>query len=148
MPAVHQIVLATDFSKHSQAALQWAADLSLRYDASLSLLHVVQPVVPYAVELATWVAPPDLDAHLFEDARRSMEQLQHDALLLGAHQVTTEVVKGSPGTEIAEYAARIKADLLVLGTQGHTGLKHLLLGSTAEKLVRTASCPVMTVHAP
>lgn len=146
MSFVKTIVVATDFSKHSAAAIDWAADLARRYSASLNVVHVVQPFVPYAPGFGTYV-PADVDQIALGEAKKTLDEIRSRVEALGATEVSTEVVQGTPGQQIIEQVAAKHADLLVVGTHGHTGLKHLLLGSTAEKLVRTAPCPVLTVHA-
>jgi nucleotide-binding universal stress UspA family protein len=143
-----RILVPTDFSKFSQVAITYAAALAEKFAAELFLLHVVQDLTvffPEAVEAAPAVALP-ADQFLAA-ARSAMERSARDSCLqnLAVHQ---EVRVGTPFYEIVRYAREMKIDLIVMGTHGHTGLVHVLLGSVTEKVVRKAPCPVLTVRHP
>ncbi len=148
MIELQRILVPTDFSKFSQVAITYAAALTEKFGAELYLLHVVQDLtvfLPEAVETAPVVALP-VDQFLAA-ARTAMERSARDNSLqnLPIHQ---EIRVGTPFYEIVRFAREVKSDLIVMGTHGHTGLVHVLLGSVTEKVVRKAPCPVLTVRHP
>lgn len=122
--AVRQILFATDFSESSDAAARVARDYARHFGALLHLVHVAWPGADRSM-------PPSLSALANE--------------LRGDVPVRTAVESGSPAIQIVRYAARHGIDLIVLGTHGRTGVSRSLLGSVAERVVRTAPCPVLTV---
>ena len=124
LPTVRQILLATDFSESSDAAARVARDYARHFGARLHLLHVVWPGADKAM-------PPSLSTLADE--------------LRGDVPVLTAVESGSPAVQIVRYTTRHGIDLIVLGTHGRTGVSRALLGSVAERVVRTASCPVLTI---
>src|SRR5687767_3888823 len=149
MTRITRILVPTDFSTTADAALEYAFVLADRFGASLHLLHVVaDPFIADGMAAETYVLDaPALREAMLEDAR---ERLAHRAAPreTTATRIETEVLFGHGARTIAEYAAERGADLIVMGTHGRTGVAHLLLGSIAERLVRTAPCPVLTVRHP
>ena len=146
MPALRKILVPIDFSAHSADATAWAADLARRYDASVTLVHVYQPVsmaLPEGYVLMSANALADLLTEL--DA--ALAQARKD--LEATERVTAEtmLLQGVPFAEIVQFARDGHYDLIVMGTHGRTGFKHALLGSVAEKVVRKAPCPVLTIRA-
>ena len=141
---LRKILVPTDFSENAQAALETASSLARAFGASIHLLHVVQmPVLPTFPEAAP-VVPVTFWQELREHALRNLEK--EKARLVGAGvKCELEVIEDVPGFAIAAAAERAKADLIVMGSRGLTGLKHVLLGSVAERTVRSAPCPVLTV---
>jgi len=140
MIQLKQILVATDFSEVSTAAIDYGRDLARTFGASLQLLHVMEnpflrptPGDPHAIKTATL-------GHLLD--RLSDED--RVALRATAALETSD----DPAGEIVKYAKTHAVDLIVLGTHGRGGVAHLLLGSVAEKVVRTAPCPVLTVRHP
>jgi nucleotide-binding universal stress UspA family protein len=146
MLAIRKILVPTDFSDCSEAALEYGRHLAQAFGASLHLLHVVQD--PYTQPWAAEAFPAplgDLLVQWEEQARKRML----DALPEGERARTTIVTQiGSPFFEIVRYAQDEKMDLIVLGTHGRGPIGHMLLGSVAEKVVRKAPCPVLTVRHP
>jgi nucleotide-binding universal stress UspA family protein len=139
-----KILVPTDFSEHAQQALETAVSLAKPFGASLHLLHVVQmPVVPTLPEAAP-VIPVAFWQELREQAQRNLEKLKAKLTTAGV-SCELEVIEDVPGFAIAAAAERARADLIVMGSRGLTGLKHALLGSVAERTVRAAPCPVLTV---
>jgi universal stress protein A len=137
------ILCPTDFSEHSDAALARAEDLARRLDAELVLLHVVEPLlVPVEYGL-----PPSVIEYEDAASARAREYLEAAALALRARgvRVRTLVVAGTASEQIAQVVQRERIDLVVLATHGRTGLRHALLGSTTERVVRTCPCAVMTI---
>jgi len=142
------MLVPTDFSKFSQIALLYAAAFAEKFAAELYLLHVVQDLAVFIPDMIT-VAPPP--APTVEQMTRAV----HDAFdrivkenQLDRFKIHREVREGTPFYEIVRYAQEQDIDLIVMGTHGHTGLAHMLLGSVTEKVVRKAPCPVLTVRHP
>ena len=140
------ILVPTDFSETADAALNYASGLAARLGASLHLLHVFSD--PYFVTVGAEPyapPPPDMRDRALDDARACL------ATRLAAHQTAAHpgacaIVSGLTAKQIAQYAADHAIDFIVMGTHGRRGVAHLLLGSVAEHVVRTASCPVLTVR--
>lgn len=141
--SLRTILVPTDFSAGSLAAVEYALALATRTGADLVLLHVMEPTV-YSVDFA--LTQPDISAEVRRGAIESLRQLAEDARRRGI-RAEHAVVSGTPFAEIGKVAADRKADLIVMGTHGRTGLAHAVLGSTAERVVRFAPCPVLTVKA-
>jgi nucleotide-binding universal stress UspA family protein len=145
---LHRILVPTDFSKHSENALTYAAAFAEKFGAELYLLHVVQDLalfIPDAITVAPPIAPPV--EQFLAAAKAALDRAVKDGTLAGL-KVHPEVREGTPFYEIVRFAQETNIDLIVLGTHGHSGLAHVLLGSTAEKVVRKAPCPVLTVRHP
>jgi nucleotide-binding universal stress UspA family protein len=142
-----RILVPTDFSATADAALEYAFGIAERFGASLQLLHVLDdPFVFEGMSAEAYIAEaPTLRTAMLEDAR---ERLRHRAAPRNGVNVETEVLFGHGARTIAEYAAERGIDLIVMGTHGRTGFAHLMVGSVAERLVRIAPCPVLTVRHP
>ena len=138
-----KILVPLDFSACSFKALQYAVPFARQSGASLILLNVVQIVYP------TGEFGP-LEPPLPETELATASQQQLDALIqthIGSQvPTTTQVRTGQPAEEIVRAASEEEVDLIIISTHGHTGLKHVLLGSVAEHVVRRAPCPVLTVR--
>lgn len=145
-----RIVVPYDFSEHSRAAAHTAADLARRLGGSLHLVHVIQPpTYAYGYGAYDSAAPPPIDlVNLRAGAEKSLakELAELTDGMPGDHSV--EVLEGMnvAGT-LAKHADASDASLIVMGTHGRTGLAHVFLGSVAERTLRLAHCPVMTVKA-
>jgi nucleotide-binding universal stress UspA family protein len=138
---VHKVLVPVDFSDPSQQAIQYARRFAAPSNAELLLLYVIEPVA-YPAELGVVI---NLDADLAERALGELEKLRQQ--YLGDYPAARSVVRsGVADAEIVATAKEEHADLIVIGTHGFSGFKHLLLGSTAERVVRDASCPVLTVR--
>jgi nucleotide-binding universal stress UspA family protein len=148
MVRIRQILVPTDFSATSDAALDYAREVATRFGATLRLLHVVHDPFangPLASDAFVTDTPGVRTTILDEFKTRLADRLtDRDREALGA---TAEVVFGQAAETIVDYAAGGRIDLIVMGTHGRTGMAHLLLGSVAERVVRTAHCPVLTVRA-
>jgi universal stress protein A len=142
-----RILVPTDFSAPSDAALATAKEVAERYRASIHLLHVLEDpysTAAFATEVYGYL-PPGLRESWQRDAEQRLA-----ALLPPAERTryggSITVTFGSPARTIIEHAAETGSDLIVMGTHGRGGMAHLLLGSVAERVVRTARCPVLTVR--
>lgn len=144
MTTFHKILCPTDYSAGAREALATASRLAVESNAQLVLVHVWQPPYTYSPEMTF---SPDTIGQLRKDAEDSLVAWKAEAEKLGAKAVTTVFAIGSPWNELVEAQKRDREiDLIVMGTHGRTGLKHALLGSVAEKVVRHASCPVLVVR--
>ncbi|MCC6807490.1 MAG: universal stress protein [Deltaproteobacteria bacterium] len=140
-----KILAALDFSKFSQEVVNFAADFARRYDASLTLLHVADE--PNRVFPEGFVAiMPARTTELLNLLEMALADAKKEAIAAGATNVSTMLVKGVPFAEIAQIAQDKAYDTIIVGTHGRTGLMHALLGSVAEKVVRSAPCTVITVR--
>jgi nucleotide-binding universal stress UspA family protein len=147
MIAIKHILIATDFSETSDAALAYARQLAHMFASTLHVLHVAGNVIEAAVGTEMYAAD-------FVGMQREVEQAareQLDVVVTDDDRRTLAVravvrTSNSPAQEIVAYAKDAKVDLIVLGTHGRGGVAHLFLGSVAERVVRTASCPVLTVR--
>lgn len=143
---LNRILLPTDFSPHSRHAQNYACAFAESFGAELHLLHVVQDLVAMVPEPGLAFPPPgDYMKDLTESAQRSLATVPDPAWAAGK-TIVRSVRQGPPFLEIIRYARENDIDLIVLGTHGRTGLTHVLLGSVAEKVVRKAPCPVLTVR--
>jgi nucleotide-binding universal stress UspA family protein len=140
-----KILVPTDFSRHSQEAIDTAADLSRRYESSIVLAYVFEPVT-YALPEGHVIPPAPQLQELDSVFEQRLAQARAEAEAAGALTVTTKLLTGPVASEITDFAEREAFDLIVMGTHGRTGLRHLVLGSVAEKVVRTAPCAVLTVR--
>lgn len=145
MPAPLKILLPLDFSRHSLAALRCAASLQGPFDASLLILHVVPS--GEVEELSLFGGEPgEFLARRIAEAEGEMEKIRSDFLREHpGNRVTAHVSAGIPFREICHFAECEHVQLIVIGTHGRTGLSHLLIGSTAERVVQHASCPVLSI---
>jgi universal stress protein A len=141
---LRRILVPTDFSDESRAALAYGAALAETFSASLHVLHVLQAIVtPEAV-------PVQYESRQLEAAVEATAWEELRELLAGDEyarlQATLAIEWGTPASEIIRYAREHEIDLIVMGTHGRGGLKRLILGSVAESAVRGAPCPVLTIH--
>jgi CBS domain-containing protein/nucleotide-binding universal stress UspA family protein len=143
MSGFSQILVPIDYSAPSTAALRLAAEIAGAFQGRLIALHLL-PMEVYALAEYPVVAP---DGKRLEDERSRLETHVRAVLGDAAPAFEVQVGWGSPFLQIVDCAVERRADLIVIGTHGRTGLKHALLGSVAEKTVRLAPCPVLTVRA-
>lgn len=144
--AISRILVPVDFSRHSEAALHYAMALASGLGASVDLLHVVEDPVAagaWSGELSIQNVS-DLRRNLIEDAERRLEGLRANAQEPKVPWLLM-VRMGQPADVIDEYARAFGVDLIVMGTHGRGGLAHLFMGSVAERVVRHAPCPVLTL---
>ena len=147
MVTIRKILCPTDFSEPSEAAWTFALSLGEQYGAEVVLLHVVADPVRSPVAYELGYTPERVLKAVTDEA----ERLLADTAAKAADRkvkVLPRLRRGVEFREINAAATEEGADLIVMGTHGHTGLAHLLIGSVAEKVVRTAPCPVLTVRHP
>jgi nucleotide-binding universal stress UspA family protein len=145
---LHQILVPTDFGASSQNALNYAVAFAQKFGARIHLLHVVSDLALFVPE-AVLIVPPQLPpVEQFQSAAITALEKTIAGLALPETIVHPVVLEGMPFEEIIRFAREKDVDLIVMGTHGHKGLAHLLLGSVAEKVVRYAPCPVLTVRHP
>ena len=149
MFAISNILVATDFSDCSEAALNYGRALARQFHARLHVLHVVDMAITGGFGIDGYVGPMlDMQSTIEESERAQLDALvtADDRESLGAKAVIRAFE--TPAQAIDEYARAEHIDLIVIGTHGRRGLSHLVMGSVAEKVVRSASCPVLTVRRP
>ena len=143
---LQRILVPLDFSTNSARALDYARGLAFEFGATLHLVHVCEvPSMMTGSMDAYAIAYNDWSQQLGAEAE---QQLSTITASLGSAKVTTEVLFGRPAAAIVEAAATNKADLIVMGTHGHGAVMHMVMGNVAERVVRTAPCPVLTVPEP
>lgn len=141
MLPIRSILHPTDFSECSQAAFEVACALARDYGARLIVLHVGVLPTPFVPE---GMMAMDMDAYE-QELREKLDQLRPmDPSVFPERRL---VVSGEPVTEILRRAEEERCEMIVMGTHGRTGLRHLLMGSVAERVLREAPCPVLTVRA-
>ena len=149
MISLKNILVATDFSEASDAALTYGRTLARAFGATLHGLHVVDPMYLNALGAEAYVSmTSDLDEQAEESARTRLNALLLDSDGSGPATRSALLRSSAPAPAITQYAKDEGIDLIVMGTSGRSGVAHLLLGSVAERVVRTAPCPVLTVHHP
>lgn len=139
---IGKILVPVDFSDHSQKALRYALAFAKQFDAEVTLVHIVEQMV-YPGD---WMYPPMAVTDFATEKREQMISRLR-SLDAGSGVKTHHLVRlGRAWQEVIEIAREQKADMIILATHGYTGLKHVLLGSVAEKIVRHAPCPVLSVR--
>jgi nucleotide-binding universal stress UspA family protein len=146
MKPFKRILVPVDFSTHSSEAIRAAADLAARYDGAVTLLNVWEGSVYYFPEGYVLYSPDHL-RKVMTELGRELDASRREAEVAGAPRVETKQREGVAATEIVDFAREGEFDLIVMGTHGRTGVKHALMGSVAERVVRKAPCPVLTLHA-
>lgn len=144
---VKRILFPTDFSEGSSHAIPYAVDLTRHYNARLYIIHVI-----YDIAKATgWYVPhvniDELYRDLEANARKECERWCVEELR-GYKEIEHHILRGVPQEEILRFAEEKQVDLIVMGTHSRRGLERVFFGSTAERVVRNARCPVLTVGAP
>jgi universal stress protein A len=143
---IRKILAPTDFSAHAANAVRYACDLAERLGAELHLLHVLSAIVPVGPDpLFVPVLPPESYHESEVHSRQALER-SLDPSWGNPPSVVTAVRWESPVEGIVDYAREAAIDLIVIATHGRTGLSHVLLGSVAERIVREAPCPVLTIR--
>jgi nucleotide-binding universal stress UspA family protein len=144
--SITRILVPVDFSGHAERAFEYAAMLGRQFDASLELVHVVD-----AYSSASWgseVCNPNIQELMEDLIADAHDRLRHirDLAATEGDRVELAVLTGPPAQAIVDRAEIGSCDLIVMGTHGRTGIAHALMGSVAERVVRSAGCPVITVR--
>ncbi|HBG07753.1 MAG: universal stress protein [Geobacteraceae bacterium GWC2_58_44] len=147
MPAFDKILYATDFSESSEHAFHYALSLAKQFKSRLIILHVINEPVDLRGFYVPHVSFENLEKEIEQGAQKMMAKFcaTHIADFT---DYETDIVSGIPYEEILKRAEKEKVSFIVLGTQGRSGIDHLLFGSTAERVVRKALAPVVTVRLP
>ncbi len=142
-----KILTAVDFSENSECAFDYALTLATQFNAELIIIHVINEPVDLRGFYVPHISFEQLEKEIEESAVKMMEVFC--STKLGSFSnYKTSIMTGIPYDEILAAADKNEASLIVLGTHGRTGLDRILFGSTAERVVRAASCPVLTVRLP
>lgn len=147
MQQIKKILVPIDFSDYSKSALRYAVDFSKQFNAKLYIIYVVEPVIYPADFSMGQISFPSADIDLNERAKVELQELAK-AEIGDKLQYEVIIKTGKPFVEINETADELDIDLIIIATHGHTGVEHLLFGSTAEKVVRKAPCPVLSLREP
>ncbi len=144
-PAIRSILVPIDFSIHSKNALKYAVPLAEKFGAALHLVYVVEPTI-YPADLGFGqVVLPGVEEELREKGEGELEALMRREIGKRV-KATTAVRTGNPHQEILREADEKGVDLIVVATHGHSGVEHMLFGSTADRIVRRSKVPVLTVR--
>jgi len=143
---IRRILCPVDFSDTSSHAFDYAIELASRFGAELHLVHAYQ-LPAYALPDGAFVATPEFAARVADESQQQLNKLveSHASSNL---KFETHLVEGVAHAEIVRVAKEMAADLIVMGTHGRSGITHFLLGSVAERVVRSSMCPVLTVRKP
>jgi len=147
MPNFDKILFANDFSESSDHAFEYALSLAQQFKSHLIIMHVINEPVDLRGFYVPHVSFDNLEKEIEEGAQKMMAKFCASHLS-GFTDYQTSIVTGVPWEEILKRAEGDRVSCIVLGTQGRSGIDHLLFGSTAERVVRKASCPVVTVRLP
>ena len=148
MIQLQNVLVATDFSETSDVALAYGRELARTFGAALHVLHVVDDVTSrYALD-GSLVMPVDLQEDLEASARAQLDRTVGDDDRRELRAKMIHRTSNTPAEAIVDYARKEGVGIIVIGTHGRRAIAHLLLGSVAERVVRTAPCPVLTVRHP
>ena len=140
---LQNILVPIDFSEPSKKALSYAISVAKQRGSKITLLHVIEPMPIYPDAAGAVIMAPDPCPDEAKKAFRKLCKEEH----VEAHLIQNTLVRmGIPHQEIADAARELEADLIIIATNGYTGLAHVLLGSTTERVVRHAPCPVLVVR--
>ncbi len=148
MIKIGKILCPTDFSELSSQALRYAKSFTKSFDATLHMLYVVDESYQYWMAMGPNTIPAGPSTEDLVQAGKEQMKAFRQEHLADLSKVVTEVRLGRPFMEIIHYAREQAVDLIVIGTHGRGGISHVLMGSTAEKVVRKAPCPVLSIRHP
>lgn len=140
--AIGEILVPVDFSDHSREALRYALDFAQRFGSKVALIHVIEQVV-YPGD---WVFAPVTVPQFVESQSDDFVSRLREFAGAAGDAIIPVVKVGRPWQQVVEVANKRKSSMIITATHGYTGLKHVLLGSVAEKIVQHAHCPVLTIR--
>ena len=144
---IKKVLVPIDFSDYSKSSLRYAVNFAKQFNAEIYLIYVLGPII-YPPDFSMGqIAIPSINAEWDERAREELENLAKTEIPEGVN-VKTILKNGKPFLEIIDTASEENIDLIIIATHGHSGVEHILFGSTAEKVVRKAPCPVLTLREP
>ena len=147
---IDKIVTPIDFSDNSRLIADSAAFMAGKYKAALHLVFVVQNFEDYSGFFVPQMHVPNLEEELMTGAQERMtefiEEHREEFSRLGVGDVTHNVLMGDVAEQIVDYATEVRADMIIMGTHGYKGLEKIMFGSVADKVVRSALCPVTTIN--
>jgi nucleotide-binding universal stress UspA family protein len=144
MVRINRILCPVDFSETSKRAFEYALALAGQLGAELEVIHVLQ-LPAYTLPEGGFELTPDFETDLSNRLRRQLDEFTKQPAQPSV-KVTSALYEGIPYVEITRAAKKHGADLIVIGTHGRTGFSHLLMGSVAERVVRTSEVPVLSIH--
>lgn len=144
---IKKILVPIDFSDYSKNSLKYAVNFADQFNSEITLIYVVEPVI-YPPDFSMGqIAIPSVNAEWDLKAKEELEKLAKQEIP-ESFKVSVKIKTGKPFLEIIDTAAEENVDLIIIATHGHSGVEHILFGSTAEKVVRKAPCPVLTLREP
>jgi len=147
MKPFHKILIAVDFSENSNYAFDYALTLAKQFDAELTVMHVINEPIDLRGFYVPHISFEQLEREIEAGATGMMEKFCQEKMGEFRNYVTC-IANGIPYEEIIRKAKEIDASLIVLGTHGRTGFDHIIFGSTAERVVRSSPCPVLSIRLP
>lgn len=148
--AIRRIVTPIDFSDNSRLIADSSMFMASKYEASLHFVFVVQNFEDYSGFFVPQMHVPNLEEELLAGAEERMEsfleEMRKATTQFKVKEVTHKVLMGDVAEQIVDYATEIMADLIIMGTHGYKGLEKIMFGSVADKVVRSALCPVTTIN--
>ena len=149
MIALKRVLVATDFGPAAASALRYGRALARGFGADLHILHVVENIFARAMDGYGYASiSPQIQQDLEQAGRRQTETLLDDEDRRELRGIATTITSNSPADAIVGYARQNGIDLIVMGTHGRGAIAHLFMGNVAERVVRMAPCPVLTVRNP
>ncbi len=146
-PDINKILVPIDFSDYSKSSLKYAVNYAKHFNAALILVYVIEPVI-YPPDFSMGqIAIPTTGLDMDKRASEELQKLAEKEIPSNVN-VKRIIKTGKPFVEIIETAVDEDVDLIIIATHGHSGVEHILFGSTAEKVVRKAPCPVLTLREP
>lgn len=150
MHEIKSVVTPIDFSENAGLVVESAAYIAGAFGAKLHVIYIVQNFEDYSGFFVPHMSAPNLEHELFVGAEEQMESFckEHQGFFdkSGVTEMTNKVVVGDVAEKIVEYATEVGGDLIVMGTHGYKGLERIMFGSVADKVVKSASCPVTTIN--
>jgi len=147
MLAIKQILLPIDFSEFSKISLPYAIDLAKKFKSDIHIIHVFDENILDPYYFSNPKSSQEFFQHVQNDFQKTIDSLIEDFDTEGINIIPI-LANGTPFVEIIRYSKKEKIDLIIISTHGRSGLSQMLIGGTAEKIIRKAPCPVLTVRHP